>query len=534
MQTIYYNGCIIKMDDDEDNRTEAVLVEDGVIKKLGSFDDLRQEAEEGVKLLDLQGKTLMPAFIDAHSHITMASQMMMFADLTDCTSFSEIIEVMDKYQKENSPLSNKIVVGFGYDHNVLQEERHPDKKVLDKVNPDIPVVIIHASGHMGVVNSKVLETAGVTKDTKDPAGGRFGRYEEEGELDGYAEEAAFMQLQYGFANLMQLDMVQAMENIQNEYLRYGITTAQDGAATAETIAFLQRMAQAGKLKMDVVAYPMIDEKLVKGEVSYPQEMENYEQNFRVGGYKMILDGSPQGKSAWLSKPYEAEEDYRGYPWLDDDTVVTYCKTALRDKKQLLAHCNGDAASQQFIDCYQRALDETEEKPQDLRPVMIHCQTVRKDQLERMADLKMIASVFVGHVYYWGDVHLKNLGEERGKNISPAATAKESGLWVTFHQDTPVTRPHMLHSVWCGVTRKTKKGVLLNQQECLPVYEALKAITINAAYQYHEEEQKGSIAVGKRADFVVLDGNPLSVPKDELCHIRVIMTIKDGKVLYTQE
>ena len=184
-----------------------------------------------------------------------------------------------------------------------------------------------------------------------------------------------------------------------------------------------------------------------------------------------------------------------------------------------------------LSAYKMAKRETK-NDKDLRPVMIHCQTVRNDQLDRMAELKMIASIFVGHVWYWGDVHIKNLGEERGNHISPAKDALDRGVLINFHQDTPVTKPYMMHSVWCAVNRISRTGKLIGTDQAIDVYEALKAITINAAYEYFEETSKGSIAVGKKADFVILDKSPLEIDKMEIKNIKVLETIKEGEILTT--
>src|SRR5699024_11836687 len=139
---------------------------------------------------------------------------------------------------------------------------------------------------------------------------------------------------------------------------------------------------------------------------------------------------------------------------------------------------------------------------NLRPTMIHCQTVRNDQLDRMAELDMLPSIFVAHTYYWGDVHLKNLGEERGRRISPAKSAFDRGLIVNFHQDSPVVKPLMLYTVWCAVNRITRNGVLIGPKERVSVYEALKAVTINAAYAYFEEDIKGTLEEGKLENLVI--------------------------------
>lgn len=535
MRTLYYNGTILTMNREE---PEAVLTEGDRIVALGSFEELQKEfSVDSSDLYDLQGKTLMPSFIDAHSHIMMAAQVSLYADLTECFSFEDIRETLMQYRKDFPERCGKMIVGFGYDHNVLQEECHPNSRILDQVSQEVPVFILHASAHMGVGNSRMLELAGVTAATKDPEGGRFGRYDGSDEPDGYAEEAAMLRIQEQFGAQMKTDFEEVMKNVQKMYLRYGVTTVQEGAASPQTIAALRQLASKGALVLDVVAYPvMMQGQPMEGTGGTASDTA-YQGHFRIGGYKMILDGSPQGKSAWLSAPYEGESSYCGYPWLDEEVVLACCRKALEDGQQLLTHCNGDAASEQFLRCYERAVEEYciqgKDLPEDLRPVMIHCQTVRQDQLERMKKLDMIASFFVGHVFYWGDVHLRNLGPARGNQISPVGSAKKQGLHFTFHQDTPVTKPDMIQSVWCAVNRYTRQGKKLAEAECVSVYDALRAITVEAAYQYHEEQEKGSIAPGRKADLVVLNRNPFAVDPEDLRDVRVETTIKDGRVVYQE-
>lgn len=197
----------------------------------------------------------------------------------------------------------------------------------------------------------------------------------------------------------------------------------------------------------------------------------------------------------------------------------------------MAHCNGDAASQQFIDCYKEGMKKCESDGGDLRPVMIHCQTAREDQLEEMKKIGMLPSIFVAHTYYWGDVHLKNLGAERGNKISPVGTANKIGLKYNFHQDCPVLAPDMLKTIWCAVNRKTRKGAVIGEDERISVYDALKGVTVNAAYAYHEENEKGTLEKGKLADMVILDTNPLCCEPCDIDKINVLETIKEGETLY---
>lgn len=536
MERIFYNGKILTMTgkdcaDDLRNAPEAVLIRDGVIAAVGLMRDIMQMAGDKAQKTDLNGKCLMPSFIDAHSHMLMNGQMSLFADLSDCQSFEEIIGTLNHYREQNKLSPDDVLIGFGYDHNFLKEEAHPDKRVLDQVSADIPVFILHISGHFACANSAALALARITGVTPDPDGGMIGRLPGGSEPSGYVEETAMQPLQLAVMPRVKTDYTQMLQNMQEIYIKNGITTVQDGATTENDLQTLVKLASSGQLKIDVVSYLLMSSGGKDLMEQYGAKYAHYYDRLKIGGYKLILDGSPQGRSAWMSKPYiGGTTGYCGYPWLTERAVHDYLSTAIAEKKQLLAHCNGDAASGQFISAYAKALDENDCK-EDLRPVMIHCQTVRDDQLERMAALSMIASIFVGHVWYWGDVHVKNFGPERGNRISPVKSALDRGVVVNFHQDTPVTKPDMLHSVWCAVNRISRTGNIIGEEQAIDVYDALRAVTINAAYQYFEEDTKGSLETGKRADLIILDRSPLDVEPMNIRDIKVLETIKDGESIF---
>lgn len=527
MQKFYYNGPILTMEGEHDT-VEAVLTEGSYIVCAGSLADVRKAAAEDAQEIDLHGHTLMPAFIDGHSHITMAMQMSQAADVSGCEAFDEIIRTLRAYKEENGITPEGMIAGFGYDHNFLPGGSHPVKKYLNQVSEEIPVYVSHISGHMGCANDAALRIAGITRETPDPEGGRIGRLEN-GEPDGYLEESAAVLLQRALGKRVSFDPVQALAKAQKLYLENGVATVQDGACTADTVELLKSLAKAKLLTVDVVAYPMVSEDGARIFAENPEYTGTYKNRLKLGGYKAVLDGSPQGKSAWLSEPYENSGDYCAYPWFTDGEAESFMLRAVEEGRQILVHCNGDAASEQYLNAYEKALRSSSRPDREsLRPVMIHCQTVREDQLDRMQRIGMIPSIFVGHVYYWGDVHRKNLGEARARRISPARSAFDRGMKVNFHQDTPVTRPDMLHTVWCAVNRITRSGEVLGEEQRCTVYEALEAVTINAAYAYFEEDQKGSIRAGKLADLVILDQNPIDVPKEQLREIRVLETIKNGE------
>lgn len=531
MQKLYYGGDIITMTAETDV-PEAVLVNDGKIAYVGSLAEAEALAGDEVEKADLKGKTLMPSFIDPHSHISMYARFSAFADLSGCTTFDEIVETLRRYQEEKQIGEDGVIVGTGYDHNFLLEQTHPTCPVLDRVSETVPVCLYHTSGHMAVANTALLKLAGLTREARDPEGGHYGR-NGDGELNGYLEEVpALAPVLMRVFSRIKADPVEQLSQVQDIYLKYGITTVQDGSADREGVEGFLKLAEREVFKLDVVAYAMSDENGISGLLSaHPEAVGQYQNRFKIGGAKIILDGSPQGRTAWLSRPYEGEESYCGYPTHSDEMVEKAIKAAINGGYQILAHCNGDEASEQYIRCFKKALASVGKTDTVTRPVMIHCQTVRDDQLDEMKKIGMIPSMFVAHTYYWGDVHLKNLGRERGSRISPVRSALERGLKYNFHQDSPVLKPDMMQTVWCAVNRVTRKGVKIGEEQCIPVFEALKGITVNAAYAYHEEEQKGTIEPGKLADLVILEKNPLKVSPEELKDIAVEETIKEGETLY---
>ena len=520
---ICFNGDILTMEGDEPRYVEALFVRDGRILAAGTKSEMTKLVGKDTKLLNLQGRTLMPSFLDPHSHITAYAQILSQARLGSASNFDELVGCLKKFLEERSLAPGEFLMGFGYDHNSLEEGRHPTRDVLDRVSETVPVIAVHASGHMAVLNTAALLTLGIDAKTPEVPGGRIGR-EADGETpDGYLEEKAFMTFSSKIPRPSSDSAADALEKAQDLYVSYGITTIQDGLTEEASFTLLKEAAMAGRLKTDIVCYADLlkSPELVQKEPEYDR---HYNRHLKIGGYKIILDGSPQGRTAWLSKPYEGAQDgYSGYPVYTQEQVDAYAARSEEEGRQLLVHCNGDAAAEQMIRAYQ--------KPAKLRPVMIHAQTVRRDQLVRMKELGIIPSFFVAHVYHWGEIHRKNLGDARAERISPAKEAADLNMTYTFHQDTPVIEPDMLETVWCAVNRKTRSGQSLGAEYAVTPYEALQAVTCHAARQYFEEDEKGTLSPGKLADMVVLSENPLKTEPDAIRRIRVLATLKEGELLY---
>lgn len=543
-RTIYYNGTILTMEE-ESPQVNVVVAENGRImstkaasaertggspvsaeKQTGRRTESGASEPDRTRFVDLKGAVMLPAFLDPHSHFSGYAMAQLQIPLEEAVSFEEILDKIRSHIAEKQIPPGAWVLAKGYDHNNLAGHVHPTAKVLDQAAPDNPLVIIHQSGHMGVFNTAALRLFGITAETPCPSGGLIAV--ENGIPTGYMEENAFLLYRQKAPMASLEDLAQAYQTVQDKYASNGITTIQEGMLVGQLLPLYRMLLDKKLLKLDVVGYADAKEAVSILSALAPYRRK-YQSHFKLGGLKIFLDGSPQGRTAWMRSPYEGSLDDCGYPTLSDEQVEAFVRLSVRENLQLLAHCNGDAAAAQYLRACGRA--KADGLPlKALRPVLIHGQLLGPDQLPEVKRLGLIPSFFAAHVYYWGDTHLKNFGLLRASHISPAASALAAGIPFTFHQDTPVIEPDMLETIWCSVNRLTKQGIRLDA-EAIPVAEALRAMTIHAAYQYFEENEKGSIRPGKKADFVILDKNPLTVPAMELKNIRVLQTIKDDDIIY---
>lgn len=535
MDQILYHGTFLTMDDSNPS-CEAVLVENGTIRAVGELKRLEEMSPKAC-LKDMGGHTVLPGFIDGHSHITAVACGLLLANLKPsplgtCDSVEDLVRELKDFFKTHEWKPGQWLMGMGYDNSVFPEGIHPTRFDLDKVSTEIPIAATHISGHMAVVNTKGMELLGYLGEAISvPSGGVV-------KQSGLLKEEAFLSRMGDMKGPDGEAVAEAVAKASKLYASYGLTTVHDGKAGKEQIELLKAAGQGGSLFNDVAAYltPEAARELLPRE---NPGKNPYENHLRLAGVKLFLDGSPQGKTAWLSQPYyvvpeNERPDYCGFPVQTQEYVLKTMKECLKNHWQINVHANGDAAIEQMIDCYEQAWKETKSR-EDLRPVVIHCQTVREDQLKRMKTLGMLASFFHDHVYYWGDYHYESvLGPERASRISPLQSALRHGVPFTLHQDSPVAPPDVMGAVYNAVTRKTLKGRILGPDQRIDVMEALKAVTINGAYQLFEEERKGSIVPGKMADFVVLSDNPLKTAKEGLKEIKVLETIKEGKTVYSRD
>jgi hypothetical protein len=517
-------------------RARSLAVRGAEIACVDTGDACRAHAGAATRVVELGERALLPGFIDSHGHVAMLAGYLDHANLSappvgPVTSIAALQDALRAHAAAKP--GDGWLFGWGYDDSLLAEGRHPTRADLDAVSRERPIAILHVSGHLAVANSAALAAGGVSAATPDPPGGHFQRASGTNEPTGVMEEAAL------YAVLMKSPLVapttpEQLRRALGVYASFGFTTVQDGASGPGDIAALERLAAEGGAPLDVVYFPNIR------DVAQPLPavpLHEYRGGVAWGGVKLVLDGSPQGKTAYLSKPYHVpppgqDADYRGYPIFPQQFVDAALARFLPAGIPVLAHANGDATEDMLIEAVARALALA--PGADHRTVMIHAQTLREDQLDRVRELGIVPSFFSAHPYFWGDWHRDSvLGPERAARISPTRSALARGIPFTIHNDAPVVPPDAFRLLWSTVNRETRSGKALGAEQRIGVEDALRALTVNGARQYFEEARKGTLAVGKQADLVVLSQDPLALAPERLLELRAEETFARGRSVYAR-
>jgi hypothetical protein len=540
-ERIWTGGTILTMDD-TNMRAEAVAEAGGRILAVGTREAVMTTRGPRTQVIDLKGRTLVPGFVDAHGHMTMGGLQALSANLLappdgevkDIASLQETLRVWAKANAA-SVARAKLIIGFGYDPAALKEQRHPTRDELDAVSKDVPVAIVHQSGHLSALNSRALEAAGVTAASKDPAGGvirrREGSQEPDGVLEENASSAALMKL---LGNLGPEGLKAFAREGAELWASFGYTTAEEGRASPGVTGILRQVAAEGGIPIDVMVYPdmLIDRDFIKANHG-----RTYVNRIRVAGAKLSLDGSPQGFTAWRDRPYykpvgNYEPGYSGYAAATAEQAFDSIRWASENGVQVLTHANGERASDLLIAAHQAAQARFPDA-RKLRPVLIHGQFLREDQLESYRRLGVIPSFFPMHTFYWGGWHLDHTaGPVDGMNISPTGWAMKRNMIFTSHHDAPVAFPNSMRVLDATVTRRARgSGRIVGPEHRVDPITALKAMTLWSAYAHHEETMKGSLEPGKLADFAILSADPTKVAPTGIADIKVTETVKEGRTIF---
>ena len=535
---VFINGEVITVDN-ESRVVEAIALRGDRIEAVGTTDEIMALVEDQTVVHDLRGRTLMPGFVDAHGHFPGTGMAAVSADLTsppvgDKLSIADVVKAL-KAEAERRP-DSAVITGFGYDDTLLVDKRHPTRDDLDKVSTERPVIANHVSAHLAVANSVALEMAGIGPDTPDPEGGVIQRREGSREPNGVLEETA-ARLVMGLALDMSAGEFFAMlKTALADYASHGVTTAQAGGMPTPLLRVLKLASQFGVVPLRVNLFPLeeeLGEQLLSGEVA----MADFEtERVKAVAVKIIADGSIQGYTGYLSQPYhvpyKGDENYRGYPSVSREQLFDQIGRLHSAGFQLAVHGNGDAAIEDILDAFEAA--QADRPVADPRLILIHAQMAREDQVARMRELGVTPSFFTAHTYFWGDRHRDIfMGPDRADVISPSQWALQHGVRYSSHLDSPVVPMRPLQAIWSQVFRQTYGGDVLGPEQRVDVMQAIKAVTIDAAWQVFQDDDRGSLEPGKLADLVVLSGSPLADPM-ALRELKVDRTIVGGATIYRRQ
>jgi hypothetical protein len=540
--TIYTGGDIVTINDAQPT-AEAIAVKDGKILAVGTRAAV-EKAHKGAttNAIDLGGKTLMPSFLDAHSHyfnsLLVANQCKLYAPPAGPgKDVPSIIAALKAFAAKSKIAKGEMIMGYGYDENVMPDGRLLNRGDLDAAFPDNPVRVDHVSMHGAVMNSLALKKYGISAATKTPPGGVIVRKPGTDEPWGLIMETAFLPVVEKSEPMTREQEIEWTRAGQMLYAEAGVTTAHEGATHMAQLQAIKRAADAGASIIDVAAYPFITD-VDKVLAEYPVSgWTRYNKRFKIGGVKITMDGSPQGKTAYFTKAYltggpGGEKNWTGEPTFPQETANQMVRKVYDLQVPLILHCNGDGAIDAFLKAYEFARAGDISRPWNV--TTIHTQFMRKDQIAKFVEYKVRPSFYTLHTYYFAEAHIANRGKAQAMYLSPMRDAIDAGLRPSNHTDFVVAPLDQLFMLWSAVNRISRAGAEIGPGQRVSPMEGLKAMTIWVAEQYGEQASKGSLEAGKLADMVILSANPLKVDKMAIKDIQVLETFKEGRSIYKKK
>jgi len=539
---IFTGGTVITMTDAQP-LAEAVAVKDGRILAVGTKAGIEADfAGPTTEMIDLAGRTLLPGFIDPHSHyinaLLVANQAKVYPPPSGPgKDVDSIIAAIKAFAEAKAVPKGEMIVAYGYDDSVMPDGRLLNRDDLDAAFPDNPVRVDHVSMHGTVLNSLAQKKYGYSAETVTPPGGVIVRKEGTNEPYGLIMETAYLPVASVSEPMTPAQEIAASKAGQMLYAAAGITTAHEGSTNLGPLQTMKRVSDAGDNIIDIVAFPfIIDLDPILAEIPL-EDWGTYRNRLKIGGVKVTIDGSPQGRTAFFTTPYlrggpAGETDWRGELTFPQDVVNGMVKRVYDLGLPLNLHANGDAAIDTFLTAHELAA--ADDLTKDRRVTMIHAQFTRKDQIPKYVEYKIRPSYYTLHTYYFADTHIANRGPDQAAYISPMRDSIDAGLHPTNHTDFVVAPLDQMFVLWSAVNRISRSGADIGPDQRVTPQEGLKAMTIWAAEQYGEQDLKGTLEPGKLADLVILSDNPLTVDPMVIKDIKVVETLKEGVSIYRAE
>ena len=537
--TIFYGGPIVTVNA-KNEEVQALAVQNGKIVAVGAKDTITKEWQaSGTKVIDLQGQTLMPGFVEPHVHIMVTSVFeglgLNLSNFTLPYDTKQSLIAKMKVHLKSIPAGGWLF-GFGVDPSrttPFMAELTADD--LDQVSKDVPIFIVNQSGHIGYVNHKAIELAGITEKTPNPNGGGIYVKDAKGKLTGkLVEPPSYLPFMSKMPNPTDAQLFGAIQGTMRKMASTGVTTASEMSVGGnfgvdKEVAIYKAIFAKNQSPIRVRGY-LFSETLPTGYNTI--KPNDGDDQLRFIGIKYITDGSTQGLTAALKEPYSYPKNskWSGALNFKDADIYASMKSYFDQGWQISSHSNGDKAIDQALNSYSKLLAGNP-KPQDRRLRIEHFTVNNESQVKKAVQLGVIPSFTIGHVDYWGAAFNDHIiGAERAKRIDPAGDFKRAGAKFTLHSDSPVSNVGPLNYISEEVTRlwQLPPQKVLGPDQAVSVDDAIRAVTIDAAYQVFADNIVGSLEVGKQADLVVLEKNPRKTPPAEIRNIKVKETWIDGK------
>jgi predicted amidohydrolase YtcJ len=530
---VFTNGKLWTVDNTKPE-AEAVAVFNGKILAVGSSKEIKSFIGKKTKIVDLKKKRMLPGFIDNHTHFMSGGFQLQNVDLRYAKDENEFAQIIRQRAEEHP---GKWITGGDWDHDLWKSGNLPTKEMIDVYTPHTPVFVNRYDGHMALANSYVLKLAGITKETPDPPGGTIVRDPHTGEPTGLLKDEAMSPVYRLIPDPDDDDLLTAARLALAEARKFGVTSIQDmaysnGERDIKTYAELNRRGELTS-RMNCVAYITNWKSLARSGIQAPFG----DEMIRIGFLKAFIDGSLGSSTALFFQPYDSDSTTRGLPMdvVTDGRLEQWMTSADSARLQLRIHAIGDSANSLLLDIFERIVKKN---PQwDRRFRIEHAQHIHPKDFQRFAKLGVIASVQPYHAIDDGRWAIKRIGDERCKTTYPFRTFLDTGVKMCFGSDWTVAPLNPILGIYAAVTRRTTDGANPNgwyPEQKISVKEAIECYTIHNAYAAFEEKEKGSISVGKLADFVVLSDDILSIDPVKIENVRVEMTVLGGKLVYQQE
>ena len=528
---VLINGKIVTMDPEE-STAEAVAIRRGIIEKVGTTEEVLSLKGEETMVIDLEGRAVVPGLIDSHCHMaSTGARRMLNVDLSQEAGVTCIMDIIDRLKaraQETPP--GEWVTGYQEDDSKLAEKRHPTRLELDEASKVHPVMISTVGGHFYMANSLAFSNAGVTRMTPDPVGGRFDRDPTSGLLTGGVHEKALdLLLPEGSPEPTREQSMNGAKSILEECAAAGLTCVYDTVDRSQIRALIDlknRGLLPVRVRMDVTTdlFPELSKLGVYRGLG--------DDWLRVCGLKFFFDGAISARTAAVTEEYLNKPGFYGVMATTREIAEEILEAAYREGYRISAHANGDRAIVMFLDIMEHL--QAEYPQPDPRNRDIHCTVITPELVQRIKRLGILPTIFGPYPYYHGDKLLPAFGEERLERMFAARSFLDAGVKLAAHSDHPCAPLPPLMAIHALVNRRTKAGNPIGLSQRVTVLEALRLYTVNSAYQQFDEDRLGSLEPGKLADMVVLGGDILTVPSEEIKDIPVDMTLIGGRVVFSRE